>query len=127
MATKTETKTQFPMFTSYDASAMRSIYADNVAVAMQAQRVMLDAAEATMTRQFNLVREMMDTMQSQVTSFDMNKKPEAYVADVKAVAERAQNIVKNEVDNGLKVQQQVADLVSKRMAENVEASKKFAA
>lgn len=123
-ATPAFPKFEFP---KYDDAAMKSLFKDNLEVAVKAQRLMLDAAEAMMKRQFELTREMVEKSQAAVVNFDVNKKPEVYVEEVKAAAERAQTIVKEEIDNGVKVQQDVADLVTKRVTANVDEIKKFAA
>lgn len=117
-------KFEFPKF---DDTMFKSLFKDNLEVAVKAQRMMLDATEAMMKRQFDLTREMVETSQAAMVNFDVNKKPEAYVEEVKAAAERAQTIVKQEFDNGVKIQQDVADLVAKRVTANVDEIKKFAA
>ena len=123
-ATPAFPKFEFPKF---DDTAFKTLFKDNLEVAVKAQRMMLDATESMMKRQFDLTREMVETSQAAFVNFDVNKKPEAYVEEVKAAAERAQVIVKEEIDCGIKVQQDVADLVAKRVTANVDEIKKFAA
>lgn len=117
-------KFEFPKF---DDTAMKALFKDNLEVAVKAQRMMLDATESMVKRQFDLTREMVEQSQAAMVNFDVNKKPEVYVEEVKAAAERAQTIVKEEFDTSVKVQQDVVDLVAKRVTANVDEMKKFAA
>lgn len=119
----------FPKFEipKFDESAFKGLFKDNLEVAVKAQRMMLDATESMMKRQFDLTREMVEQSQAAMVNFDVNKKPEAYVEEAKAAAERAQVIVKQEIDNGMKVQQDVTDLMTKRVNANVDEMKKLAA
>lgn len=114
-------------FPKFDDKATKAFWTNNIAVAVKAQRMMIDAAEAMVARQFALTREIVETTQATALNFDANKKPEAYVEEIKVATERAQGIVKAEVDNGLKIQQDIADLVGKQVAANVDELKKFAA
>ena len=128
-ANKTVATPAFPKFEfpKYDDTAAKALFKDNVEVAVKAQRMVLDAFEALVKRQFDLTREVIETSQAAVVNFDVNKKPEVYVEEVKAAAERAQVIVKEEIDTSVKVQQDVANLVAKQVTANVDEMKKFAA
>lgn len=119
-------KTTFE-FPKFDDKASKAFWTNNLAVAVKAQRMMIDASEAMINRQFALTREFVETAQAGALNFDTNKKPEAFAEEIKVVAERAQTIVKAEVDNSLKVQKDIADLVGKQVAANVDEMKKFAA
>lgn len=125
MAAKTAKKTMtVPQF---DQTAFKAFWSANLGVAVQAQRMMIDAAEAMFVRQIELTREAVNSAQKAVLDFDLSKNPENYANDVKAAAERAQKIVKMEMDTGIQVQKDIVELVGKQVAANVDELKKFAA
>lgn len=128
MARKTHTpfNTGFE-FPKFDETAYKAFWTGNMAVAVKAQRMVIDAAEAMVARQFALTREAMETAQAAALNFDVNKKPEVYAEEIKVAAERAQSVVKTEADNVMKVQKDLADLVGKQVASNVDELKKLAA
>lgn len=119
-------KTSFE-FPKFDDKATKAFWTNNMAVFVKTQRMMIDATEAMVARQFALTREVVETTQASALNFDVNKKPEVVAEELKVAAERAQTIVKTELDNSIKVQKDIADVVSKQITANVDEMKKFAA
>ena len=119
--------TDFKAFPFFDNEAVQNFYKSNFSAAVEAQTVMMDAAQALVSRQFDLGREMVKAAEDVSTKVDFTKKPEAYAEDIKQAAEKAQEIMKSEVETSLQFQQKVSGIVAKQVAANVDELKKFAA
>ncbi len=128
MATKTTTTPSFsmPAMPKIENEALSALFKDNMEFAVKTQKMMFDAAEASMTRQFGMVREVFEKASADVLKFDASKKPEAYAEEARAAAEQAQAMVQTEIDSSLKVGQEVMDMVSKRVAANTDKMKTLA-
>ncbi len=111
-----------------DMEALFAMQKANVETLVQAQKVMLDAVQAAAKIQYGFVAEMLDKMQSTMSGkVDIDKKPEAYLADVKSTAEQAVKIAQAQMDLGMKAQAQAMDLLTKRAQQNVDEIQKIAA
>ena len=123
MPAKAAPKFAFPKF---DADAIVAMQKANIDTFVQAQAIVFEAAQAISKVQYSWVAENFKLAE---TSFDASataKKPEAMMADAKNVAEKAVQVAKQEFDLGIKAQNQVADLVAKRVAANIEEVKALA-
>ncbi|MGF1476887.1 MAG: phasin family protein [Geminicoccaceae bacterium] len=136
MATaKTTVKTpEFPKFempkfdfSKFDSESVMAMHKANVATLVDAHKILVDATEALMRTHMDYVRENLAKMQDYSADFTTQRKPDEYAAEAKAAAERAMQVVQAEVDLGMKAQNDVAELVGKRFAANVEEVKKLAA
>ena len=110
----------------FDFETLVAMQKANVDTLVQAQGVMVEAAQAIAKLQTGLIEETFKNMQT-FMKFDAKAKPEAYLADAKAAADKVMAVAKQELDLGLKAQTEVAQLVSKRAAANMEGLKAFAA
>lgn len=133
MSKTTETKFAMPKFGTesfampkFDFEALIGMQKANVETLVQAQAVMVEAAQAIAKLQTGLLEETFKSMQA-FLKFDAKVKPEAYLADAKAAAEKVMAVAKEELDVGMKAQTEVAQLVTKRAAANMEGLKAFAA
>jgi enamine deaminase RidA (YjgF/YER057c/UK114 family) len=111
-----------------DVDAMVALQKANVETLVKAQTVLLDAAQAAVKAQYGFFAEYMNQMQAMMTGkFDVEKKPEAYVADVKAVADKYVTVAQGQMDRGMKAQAEAMDLITKRVQQNVDDLQKMAA
>lgn len=110
----------------FDFEALVAMQKANVETIVQAQGVMVEAAQAIAKLQSGLVEETIKNIQA-FLKFDAKAKPEAYLADAKAAAEKVMAVAKQELDLGMKAQAEVGQLVSKRAAANMESLKTIAA
>ena len=117
MAAKTAPKPTFP---TVNFDAFVALQKANVETFVQAQGIVLDAAQAIAKLQYSWIS---DAMKGAEVAFDAGataKKPEEYMADAKTAAEKVMSVAKQELDLGIKAQTEVADLVAKRVAANLE-------
>lgn len=98
----------------------------NVATAMQAQRVLTDAAQAMFRLQADWISEASRQVQA-MTKYDVTKGPDAVLADTRAATERAFAVGREQLDVGMRAQGEAVDLVAKRAAANVDQAKARAA
>ncbi len=124
---KTPTFPQFPA-AKIDFDALFALQKANVETVLQAQQVLIDAMQAATKAQYGWMQETFESAQAVLTGkFDTDKKPEAYLADVKAAAEKVMTVAQTQVDLGMKAQAEAMDLLAKRAAANVDEAQKFAA
>jgi enamine deaminase RidA (YjgF/YER057c/UK114 family) len=111
-----------------DVDALFAMQKANMDTVVKAQSVLLDAAQAAVKAQYGFFAEYMDQMQAMMTGkIDAEKKPEAYVADVKAAADKYVTVTQNQMDLGMKAQAEAMDLIAKRVQQNVDELQKIAA
>ena len=124
MATKPVT----PKFTmpKFNADEIVAMHKANIDTFVQAQTVMLDAAQAISKLQYGWVADSLKAFETVLDGNVTAKKPEEFMADAKAAAEKAVQVAKQEFDLGVKAQNEVADLVSKRVTANIEEVKALA-
>lgn len=111
-----------------DMDAFFAMQKANMDTFVQAQAVVLEAVQAATKLQYGFVAEYLDTVQAMSTGkFDIEKKPEAYVADMKAAAEKVVTVAQTQMDLGMKAQAEALDLLTKRAQANVDELQKLAA
>ncbi|MFP4361329.1 MAG: hypothetical protein ACLFTG_11715 [Alphaproteobacteria bacterium] len=111
-----------------DVDALFAMQKANMDTLVKAQTVLLDAAQAAVKAQSGFFADYMDQMQAMLTGkFDVAKKPDAYVADVKAVADKYVSVTQNQMDLGMKAQAEAMDMIAKRVQQNVDELQKLAA
>lgn len=110
-----------------DVEKMMTMHKANLGTMFEAQRIMLDATQTMIASHFNYVREALGNAETMVSKLDPKAKPETYVEDAKAAADKAMEVAKNSYELGLKAQNDVAAIWNKRVTDNVEEMKKFAA
>lgn len=111
-----------------DVDALFAMQKANMDTVVKAQTVLLDAAQAAVKAQCGFVTDFVDQMQAMMTGkFDAEKKPEAFVADVKAAADKYVTVTQSQVDLGMKAQAEAMDMLAKRVQANVDELQKLAA
>ncbi len=115
-------------FLKFDIDALFAMQKANMDALVQAQSVLMEAAQAAAKVQYGLVNEYVEQVQSLMTGkFDSEKKPETYFADVKAAADKAVTIAQTQMDLGMKAQAEAMDVLAKRAHKNVDELQKLAA
>ncbi len=120
---RTAPKLTFPKF---DLESLFALQKANLDSLTQAQHVWVDAAQAILRLQHSWVQDVVKGFEG-AGQVDTQKKPEAYLADAKANAEKAMAIAKQGIDLGLKAQNEVAQILTKRATANMDEIKGFAA
>ncbi len=123
----TPTFPKFPV-AKFDFDALFALQKANVETMLQAQQVVIEAMQAAAKTQYGWMQESMESFQAAMNGkFDADKKPEAYLAEVKAAAEKVLSVAQTQVDLGMKAQAEAMDLLTKRAAANVDEAQKVAA
>ena len=110
----------------FDLDALFALQNANLAVVHEAQNVLVEAVQAVVKSQAGYVEELVAGAQGALAAKEP-KQPEAVLADVKAAAEKAVALSKQNVDLSLVAQRRVADLVAKRVQANINEFKALAA
>jgi len=111
-----------------DVDAVFAMQKANMDTLVRAESVLLDAAQAAVKAQYGFVTDCMDQMQGVMSGkLDAEKKPQAYVADVKAAADKYVSVTQSQMDLGMKAQAEAMDMITKRVQQNVDELKKLAA
>ncbi len=113
---------------NFDMDSFVALTKANMDALMKAQTVMAEACQAAAKMQYGFMAEYVDQMQAMAAGkFAMEKKPEAYMADMKAAAEKAVSVAQMQVDLGMKAQAEAMDLLTKRAQANVNELQKLSA
>jgi hypothetical protein len=126
IATSFEPKRFEPTFPKLDLDALFGVQKANLAVVHEAQRVLVDAAQAIARVQHGYVEQTVACTRAALGSQE-RRKPEAVLAEVKAAAEQAVAVTQEVVDLAVAAQRRVAELVAQRTAANVDQLKTPAA
>lgn len=111
-----------------DFDALYLLQKANVDALMQAQQVMVEAMQAAAKLQFGWMKDSYASVEAVLGGkFDTDKKPDAYLADIKVVAEKAVAVAQSQMDLGMKAQAEALDVLTKRAAANVDEVQSFAA
>jgi hypothetical protein len=109
-----------------DLDAVLTAQKANLAVAHEAQRVLVDAGQAIAKMQQGYVEQAVAKAKAALASKQVSK-PEAVLAEVKAAAEKTVVTAKEVVGLAAAAQRRVAELVAQRTAANVAQLKSLAA
>lgn len=128
-ATKTAPKFDMPKFDlpRFNFDAVVAMHKANVDTLMEAQGIWMQTAEAIAKLQYGWVEETFKQGEAMLKGDVSKKKPEDFMADAKAAADKVMAVAKEQADLGLKAQKQVADLVTRRVNANLEDVKALAA
>lgn len=110
----------------FDLDAFGALQTANLAVLHEVQSILLEAGHAVAKVQHGWFDETVATFQSLATA-KQAKTPEALMADLKAVSEKAMAAGKQGVELGVAAQQRVAELLTKRFQANIDEFKALAA
>jgi phasin family protein len=131
MATTTKTAPKFEMpkfdMSKFNFDALVALHKANVDTMMEAQGIWMQTAEAVAKLQYTWVEETFKQGEAMLKGDVTKKKPEEFMADAKAAADKVMAVAKEQADLGMKAQKQVADLVTKRVNANLEDVKALAA
>jgi hypothetical protein len=120
----------FPQFatTKIDFDALFALQKANVETLLQAQQILIEAAQAAAKAQYGWLQESVEGFQAALSGkFDADKKPETYLAEVKAAAEKVMAVAQTQLDLGMKAQSEALELLTKRAATNIDEVQKVAA
>lgn len=127
------TRTAFPQFKlpemklpKFNLDALFSLQKANLAAVQEVQNVLVDAAQAVVKLQYGLMQDAVTNGRAALTSKEA-KKPEAVLADVQAVAERAVAVTQQGVDLSVSAHRRVIELLSQRAQANIDELKALAA
>ena len=113
-------------FPKVDLDALFGLQKANLAVAYEAQSVLVDALQAIARLQHSYAKELVESLKSAAAT-KAPAKPETVMAEVKAAAEKAVAVAKEGVDLGVAAQQRVVGLMTDRVKANVDELKALAA
>ena len=113
-------------FPKVDLDALFGLQKANLAVAYEAQTVLVDALQAIARLQHSYAKELVESLKSAAAT-KAPAKPETVMAEVKAAAEKAVAVAKEGVDLGVAAQQRVVGLMTDRVKANVDELKALAA
>ncbi|MCB1883155.1 MAG: phasin family protein [Geminicoccaceae bacterium] len=99
----------------------------NIDALVEARNVLMGATQAIAKLQLGWYEQSLKHMQTLAKGDAAKNKPEDFFAEVKAVTERAMAVGKEQTDLGFKAQQQVAEIVTKRVQKTLENAKTVAA
>jgi hypothetical protein len=109
-----------------DIDALFAAQKANLAVAQEAQNVLMEAAQAIAKAQYNWTMDLVASGENALRG-KQPAKPEALVADMQSTAEKTMAVARQSVDLATAAQQRVAELVARRAAANLDELKSFAA
>ena len=131
MATASRNAPKFDMpkveLPKFNVDAMVALHKANVDTLLEAHGIWMQTAEAIAKLQYGWVEETFKQGQAMLQGDVTKKKPEEFIADAKAAADKVMAVAKEQADLGLKAQAQVADLVAKRVNANLQDVKTIAA
>jgi hypothetical protein len=115
-----------PTFPKLDLDALFGAHKANLAVAHEAQAVLVDAAQAIARAQQAYVEQSVARTRAALGRQE-RRTPEATLAEVKAAAGQAVAVTKEVVDLAVAAQRRVAELVAQRGAANADQFKALVA
>ena len=110
----------------FDLDAVVAMQRANLHTFVQAQKILTDAAQGIAKAQAGYVNEIVAQMQGAMARKDA-KRSDAYLAEMRAAAERAVTVATEQFGLGTKAQSEVVDLLTKRAVANFEHVKTMAA
>jgi hypothetical protein len=116
----------FPPFPKFDVDALMAIQKANYETFAQVQKIVTDAVESAWQAHLKRVDGWKSQAQTAYKSFDPTKKPEAYVKDAQIAVETAIAEAKDTVENTVKTQREVAQVLADRMVANFNQLKSLA-
>lgn len=117
----------FPSFPSFNLDAAVALQKANVEAVVQVQKILTEATQAAWQQHIKRVEAWKVQVESAFKSFDPAKKPEAYAKDAQSAVEGAIAEAKSAVEQGVKTQNQVAEVLTTRFVANLNELKALAA
>ena len=117
----------FPSFPGFNLDAAVALQKANVDAVVQAQKILVDATQAAWNLQVKRIEAWKVQVEGAFKAFDPAKKPEAYAKDAQTAVEGAIADAKVVVENGVKAQNEVAQLLTNRFVANLNELKSLAA
>jgi hypothetical protein len=116
-----------PTFPAFNVDAVVAMQKANVEALTQVQKILTDAAEAAWQVQVKRFDAWQSQLEGSFKTFDVTRKPETYAKDAQAAVETVMADAKVAVENGVKVQRDVAKVLADRAAANMSELKTLAA
>ncbi len=113
-------------FPKFNVNGFLAMQRANVETVLQAQRVLVDAAQAIFRLRAGWLNETARQAQD-LAKANVAKGPQGVLADARSATERAFAVARQGLDLGVRAQGEVADLVTKRVAANVDQVKGLSA
>jgi hypothetical protein len=113
-------KTALPTFPKLDADPALALYDANVETLLAIQKIVIDLGRTVASRQVAYFKDAQAKAEAALKGgFDARKQPQAYVDEAKAAVEKVVADTKETVELGLKAQNEVAGLVTRRVKANL--------
>lgn len=122
-----KSSTPFPAFPSFNLDAAIALQKANVEAVAQVQKILTDAAQAAWQQHVKRVEAWKSQVEGTFKAFDPAKKPEAYAKDAQVAVEGAIAEAKGAVEQGVKTQNEVAQILANRFVANINELKALAA
>ncbi len=124
-------KQTFPRIPAFSPDGVTAFQKGNLETAIQAQKVLVDAAQAIAKLNADYFKGVAQLAQPYYAKSDASaaasRRPEAVLADVRAAAERALAVAREGLDVGVRAQGEVVDLLAKRVVANMDGVKALVA
>ena len=119
--------TELPAMPPFNFEALFTMQKAQVDTFVAAQQIIIGLATDLGNQQQARIKETTAKAEAMLKDFGTNKEPTAYALDAKAVFEDAMSDARETMDLGLKAQNQMIELLTKRVAATVEAAKSLTA
>ncbi len=111
-----------------DIDGLVAMQRANVDTLVQAQSIIMQACQVAAEAQCSFLADCADRIESVTRGeLDVGKRPQAYVADMHAAAEKAIAVAQSHVDLGIRANAEAIDLLAKRARANVDELQRLAA
>ncbi len=110
-----------PRLPKLDLDRLLAVQAANLAALREAQDILIQTAQTVLKAQYGWAQEAVRALRP------LPQQPEAVLADVKAAADKAMAIARQNVELGVVAQRRVGELLTARVVANYDGLKTFAA
>jgi hypothetical protein len=122
-----KTPAVLPNLPTFNLDAFIALQKANVETLVQVQKILTDAAVAAWQAQVKRLDAWQTQLEGAFKTFDLSKKPEAYAKEAQSAVESAMAEAKVAVEDGVKVQREVAQILADRAVANLNELKALAA
>jgi hypothetical protein len=122
-----KTPVTLPQLPTFNLDAAVALQKANVETLVQVQKILTEAFEAAWQAQVKRFETWQGQLEGALKGFDVTRKPEAYAKDAQAAVESALAEARVVVENGVKVQREVAQILADRAVANLNELKSLAA
>lgn len=119
--------TSYPSFPTFNFDAAVALQKANAEAVVQVQKILTDAFQAAWQQHLKRVEAWKVQVEGAFKTFDPAKKPEAYAKEAQSAVEGAIAEAKSAVEQGVKTQNEVAQVLTDRFVANLNELKSLAA